>query len=57
MKTTWEMQSALFSGLALDRYRERRVVFYGRVSTQHEAQVNALETTKLHANDRGCEKA
>lgn len=52
MKTTWEMQSALFSGLALDRYRERRVVFYGLVSTQHEAQVNALENQMQWYDDQ-----
>jgi len=27
----------------LDRDRERRIVFYGRVSTEHEAQLAALE--------------
>ena len=27
----------------LDRNRERTVVFYGRVSTEHEAQLSALE--------------
>jgi predicted site-specific integrase-resolvase len=27
----------------LDRNRERRMVFYGRVSTEHEAQLSALE--------------
>ncbi len=27
----------------LDRYRPRKVVFYGRVSTEHEAQLSALE--------------
>ena len=26
-----------------DRDRQRRVVFYGRVSTEHEAQLSALE--------------
>ena len=26
----------------LDRNRERKVVFYGRVSTEHEAQISAL---------------
>ena len=29
--------------LILDRNRERRIVFYGRVSTEHEAQLAALE--------------
>lgn len=27
----------------LDRNRERAIVFYGRVSTEHEAQLSALE--------------
>ena len=27
----------------LDRNRPRRMVFYGRVSTEHEAQLSALE--------------
>ena len=27
----------------LDRNRPRRAVFYGRVSTEHEAQLSALE--------------
>ena len=27
----------------LDRNRERKAVFYGRVSTEHEAQLAALE--------------
>lgn len=27
----------------LDRNRNRKVVFYGRVSTEHEAQMSALE--------------
>ena len=26
-----------------DRFRDRKVVFYGRVSTEHEAQLSALE--------------
>jgi predicted site-specific integrase-resolvase len=30
-------------GIKLDRNRERRMVFYGRVSTEHEAQLSALE--------------
>lgn len=42
----------------LDRNRERRVVFYGRVSTEHEAQISALgnqiqwydEQAKNHSN-------
>ena len=42
----------------LDRNRERRVVFYGRVSTEHEAKISALgnqiqwydEQAKNHSN-------
>lgn len=42
----------------LDRNRERTVVFYGRVSTEHEAQISALENqmqwyeeqAKIHPN-------
>ena len=42
----------------LDRNRERKVVFYGRVSTEHEAQISALgnqiqwydEQAKNHSN-------
>lgn len=42
----------------LDRNRERTVVFYGRVSTEHEAQISALENqiqwyeeqAKVHPN-------
>jgi DNA invertase Pin-like site-specific DNA recombinase len=30
-------------GINLDRNRDRRMVFYGRVSTEHEAQLSALE--------------
>lgn len=30
-------------GITLDRNRPRNVVFYGRVSTEHEAQISALE--------------
>lgn len=41
-----------------DRYRQRKVVYYGRVSTEHEAQLSALENqlqwyddqTKYHSN-------
>lgn len=32
-----------YPNLLLDRNRERQVVFYGRVSTEHEAQISALE--------------
>ncbi len=44
--------------ILLDRNRERRIVYYGRVSTEHEAQLSALENqmqwyddqTKYHPN-------
>lgn len=52
MNSTMELQSALFRGLTLDRNRLRRVVFYGRVSTQHEAQVNALENQMQWYDDQ-----
>lgn len=35
-------QALYFGNVALNRERARQVVFYGRVSTQHEAQVDAL---------------
>ena len=35
-------QRMYFGQFPLDKDRDRRVVFYGRVSTQHEAQVDAL---------------
>ena len=31
-----------YPNLLPDRNRERQVVFYGRVSTEHEAQISAL---------------
>ncbi len=37
----YSMQS--YPNLLVDRNRERQVVFYGRVSTEHEAQISALE--------------
>lgn len=36
----------------LDRHRDRRVVFYGRVSTEHEAQLAALENQMQWYNDQ-----
>ena len=30
-------------GISLDRNRPRKMVFYGRVSTEHEAQLDAFE--------------
>ena len=35
-------QAYLFSNTALDPERKRKVAIYGRVSTQHEAQIDAL---------------
>ena len=51
-------QSPLAINLMADRNRERKVVFYGRVSTEHEAQLSALENqmqwyedqAKYHSN-------
>lgn len=37
------MNSALNFGEPLDKNRQRSIVFYGRVSTEHEAQLSALE--------------
>ncbi len=37
----------------LDRNRPRRVVFYGRVSTEHEAQLSALENQMQWYDDQG----
>lgn len=36
----------------LDRNRERRIVFYGRVSTEHEAQLAALENQMQWYDDQ-----
>lgn len=33
----------MYTTLKPDRNRQRTVVFYGRVSTEHEAQISALE--------------
>ena len=41
MRTT--VRETLFSNVMLDPNRQREMVFYGRVSTQHEAQLAALE--------------
>ena len=41
MRTT--VRETLFSNVMLDPNRQREMVFYGRVSTQHEAQLVALE--------------
>ena len=36
----------------LDKNRPRRMVFYGRVSTEHEAQLSALENQIQWYNDQ-----
>ena len=36
----------------LDRNRQRTVVFYGRVSTEHEAQLSALENQMQQYSDQ-----
>ena len=51
-------QQLYFGNLALDPNRQRQIVYYGRVSTEHEAQLEALEKqmqwyedqTKYHPN-------
>lgn len=55
MYTTAELQSLLFRRLALDPDRKREVAIYGRVSTQHEAQVNALENQMQWYEDQVCQ--
>ena len=53
-----DMQKLYFGNLALDPNRQRQIVYYGRVSTEHEAQLEALEKqmqwyedqTKYHPN-------
>ena len=52
------IQKLYFGNLALDPNRQRQIVYYGRVSTEHEAQLEALEKqmqwyedqTKYHPN-------
>ena len=52
------MQQLYFGNLALDPNRQRQIVYFGRVSTEHEAQLEALEKqmqwyedqTKYHPN-------
>lgn len=56
MQTT--QQQLYFGSMNLDRNRDRRMVFYGRVSTQHKQQKDALsnqmqwydDQLKYHAN-------
>ncbi len=58
VRNVFEMQSSFLSIKKPDRSRSRRTVFYGRVSTEHEAQMAALENqiewyddqAKLHDN-------
>ena len=42
-RLTNEEEHNMFNTMLLDRNRPRKVVFYGRVSTEHEAQLSALE--------------
>ena len=41
--TTGPMVGIALNSVLLDRNRERVIVFYGRVSSEHEAQLSALE--------------
>lgn len=41
--TTGRMAGIALNSVLLDRNRERVIVFYGRVSSEHEAQLSALE--------------
>ena len=41
-----------YSWAYLDRNRPRRAVFYGRVSTEHEAQLSALENQMQWYDDQ-----
>ena len=43
IRNVFEMINSYLSFGGKDRDRTRRVVFYGRVSTEHEAQISALE--------------
>ncbi|MBO4909577.1 MAG: recombinase family protein [Lachnospiraceae bacterium] len=43
IRNVFEMKSNYLSFAQKDRNRTRKVVFYGRVSTEHEAQISALE--------------
>lgn len=53
-----DMQQLYFGNLTLDPNRQRQIVYYGRVSTEHEAQLAALgnqmqwyeDQTKYHPN-------
>ena len=58
IKNVFEMQKEYMPFLNKDKSRTRRTVFYGRVSTEHEAQISALENqiqwyddqAKAHSN-------
>lgn len=53
-----DMQQLYFGNIALDPNRQRQIVYYGRVSTEHEAQLAALgnqmqwyeDQTRYHPN-------
>ena len=46
------MQKLYFGNLALDPNRQRQIVYYGRVSTEHEAQLSALENQMQWYDDQ-----
>ena len=48
-----DCQQMYFGNLALDPNRQRRIVYYGRVSTEHEAQLEALEKQMQWYEDQG----
>ena len=50
MQTT--QQQLYFGSMNLDRNRDRRMVFYGRVSTQHEQQKDALSNQMQWYDDQ-----
>lgn len=45
-------QALYFGSMPLNRDRNRRIAFYGRVSTQHEAQIDALGNQMQWYNDQ-----
>ena len=48
-----QMQQTLYFGnTVLDRNRPRKMAFYGRVSTQHEEQIEALENQMQWYDDQ-----
>ena len=50
MQTT--QQQLYFGSMNLDRNRDRRMVFHGRVSTQHEQQKDALSNQMQWYDDQ-----